>query len=71
VAAGRTVLAGQICYTPDGKMKLTATLLVCAAAMSAEPAPDSIKLDNEFVCVSFLTDQPRTKTPLHLTSSIV
>jgi hypothetical protein len=49
----------------DGKMKLTAILLVAAAAMPAQPAPDTIKLDNEFVRVSFLTDQPRTKTPLH------
>ena len=31
----------------------------------AQPAPDTIKLDNEFVRVQFLTDQPRTKTPLH------
>jgi hypothetical protein len=46
-------------------MKLTAILFVCGAAISAQPAPDSIKLDNEFVRVSFLTDQPRTKTPLH------
>ena len=46
-------------------MKLTAILLLCGAAMPAQPAPDSVKLDNEFVRVSFLTDQPRTKTPLH------
>jgi hypothetical protein len=46
-------------------MKLTAILLLSSAAVLAQPAPDSIKLDNEFVRVLFLTDQPRTKTPLH------
>ena len=46
-------------------MKLTAIVLLCGAALSAQPAPDSIKLDNEFVRVLFLTDQPRAKTPLH------
>ncbi|MGH9722768.1 MAG: hypothetical protein ACRD8O_21375 [Bryobacteraceae bacterium] len=46
-------------------MKLTALLILCGAAIFAQPAPDSIKLDNEFVRVLFLTDQPRTKTPLH------
>ena len=46
-------------------MKLTAILMLCGAAVFAQPAPDSIKLDNEFVRVLFLTDQPRTKTPLH------
>ena len=46
-------------------MKLTAIVLLCGAAVSAQPAPDSIKFDNEFVRVLFLTDQPRTKTPLH------
>jgi hypothetical protein len=46
-------------------MKLAAILLVSSAVLSAQPAPDNIKLDNEFVRVSFLTDQPRTKTPLH------
>jgi hypothetical protein len=46
-------------------MKLTAIVLLCGAAVSAQPAPDSIKLDNEFVRVLFLTDQRRTKTPLH------
>jgi hypothetical protein len=51
-------------------MKLTATLILCSAAFVstsglAQPAPDSVKLDNEFVRVLFLTDQPRTKTPLH------
>ena len=46
-------------------MKLTAIVLLCGAAVSAQPAPDSIKLDNEFIRVLFLTDQPRTKTPLH------
>jgi hypothetical protein len=46
-------------------MKLTALLILCGAAASAQPAPDSIKLDNEFVRVLFLTDEPRKKTPLH------
>jgi len=46
-------------------MRLTAIVLLCGAVISAQPAPDSIKLDNEFVRVLFLTDQPRTKTPLH------
>src|SRR5688572_26829924 len=46
-------------------MKLSATLILCGAAVFAQPPPDSIKLDNEFVRVLFLTDQPRTKTPLH------
>jgi hypothetical protein len=46
-------------------MKLAAILFMCVVGMPAQPAPDSIKLDNEFVRVSFLTDQPRTKTPLH------
>src|SRR6185295_2580231 len=46
-------------------MKLTAIVLFCGAAVSAQPAPDSIKLDKDFVRVLFLTDQPRTKTPLH------
>ena len=45
-------------------MRLTAIWLVCAAAVFAQPA-DSIKLDNDAVRVLFLTDQPRTKTPLH------
>jgi hypothetical protein len=47
------------------KMKITAILILCGAAVSAQPAPDSIKLDNEFVRVLFLTDQPRAKTPMH------
>jgi len=46
-------------------MKLTAILILCGGALFAQPAPESIKLDNEFVRVLFLTDQPRTKTPLH------
>ena len=46
-------------------MKLTVLLILCGIAGFAQPAPDSIKLDNEFVRVLFLTDQPRTKTPLH------
>jgi len=46
-------------------MKLTAMLLLCAAAASAQPAPASGNLENEFVRVSLLTDQPRSKTPLH------
>jgi hypothetical protein len=46
-------------------MKLAAIVLLCGAAVSAQPAPDSGKLDNEFVRVSLLTDQPRSKTPLH------
>jgi len=52
-------------YTLERKMKLTAILILCGAAAFAQPAPESIKLDNEFVRVLFLTDQPRTKTPLH------
>jgi hypothetical protein len=46
-------------------MRLTALLALCGAAAFAQPAPDSVKLDNEFVRVLLLTDQPRTKTPLH------
>src|SRR5438270_7246999 len=46
-------------------MKLTGIVMLCGAAVFAQPAPDSIKLENEFVRVLFLTDQPRTKTPLH------
>jgi hypothetical protein len=46
-------------------MKFTASLIFCAAAVLAQPAPESIKFENEFVRVLFLTDQPRTKTPLH------
>ena len=46
-------------------MKLTAILMLCGGAVLAQPAADSIKIDNEFVRVLFLTDQPRTKTPLH------
>ena len=46
-------------------MKLTPFLLLSSAAIFAQPAPDSIKLENELVRVLFLTDQPRTKTPLH------
>src|SRR4051812_13351689 len=46
-------------------MKLAAILILWGAAVFAQPAPDSIKLDNEFVRVLFLTNQPRTKTPLH------
>jgi hypothetical protein len=46
-------------------MKLSAVMLLNCVAVLAQPAPDSIKLDNEFVRVLFLTDQPRTKTPLH------
>jgi hypothetical protein len=46
-------------------MKLTAILILGAAALFAQPAPESIKLDNEVVRVLFLTDQPRKKTPLH------
>ena len=46
-------------------MKLPGLLLFCSAAVFAQPPPDSIKLDNEFVRVLVLTDQPRTKTPLH------
>jgi uncharacterized RmlC-like cupin family protein len=45
-------------------MKLIPFLLLCGALASAQP-PDSVKLDNEFVRVLFLTDAPRTKTPLH------
>jgi hypothetical protein len=50
---------------PEPKMKPTAILILCSAAVLAQPAPESIKLDNQFVRVLFLTDQPRTKTPLH------
>src|SRR5688500_2841473 len=46
-------------------MKLTAILILCGGAVLAQPPPESIKIDNEFVRVLFLTDQPRTKTPLH------
>jgi hypothetical protein len=46
-------------------MKLTASLIFCAAAVLAQPAPDTVKFENESVRVLFLTDQPRTKTPLH------
>jgi hypothetical protein len=47
------------------EVKLTLILILCAAAVFAQPAPDTIKLDNDHVRVLFLTDQPRTKTPLH------
>jgi hypothetical protein len=40
-------------------------LSLFAGCLLAQPAPDTIKVDNEFVRVLFLTDQPRTKTPLH------
>ena len=46
-------------------MKHHGLLLLFSAALSAQPAPESIKLDNEFVRVLFLTDQPGAKTPLH------
>ena len=46
-------------------MKHAGLLLLCSAALFAQPAPESIKLDNEFVRVLFLTDQPGAKTPLH------
>jgi hypothetical protein len=46
-------------------MRLTALVLLCGAVLSAQPAPDAVKLDNEFVRVALLTDQPRSKTPLH------
>jgi hypothetical protein len=46
-------------------VKLTVTLSLFAGGVLAQPAPDTIKLENEFVRVLFLTDQPRTKTPLH------
>jgi hypothetical protein len=46
-------------------MKLIAVLSLCAAAACAQAPPGSIKLDNEFVRVLFLTDEPRHKTPLH------
>lgn len=46
-------------------MKHLRLLLLCSAALCAQPAPESIKLDNEFVRVLFLTDQPGAKTPLH------
>lgn len=46
-------------------MNLTAILILCAGGVLAQPAPDTIKMDNEYVRVLFLTDQPRTQTPLH------
>jgi hypothetical protein len=46
-------------------MKHPGLLLLCSAALFAQPAPESIKLDNEFVRVLLLTDQPGAKTPLH------
>lgn len=47
-------------------MKFRAILVLCAATAGwTQPAPDTVKLDNEFVRVLFLTDQPRKKTPLH------
>jgi hypothetical protein len=46
-------------------MKHVELFLLCNAALFAQPAPESIKLDNEFVRVLFLTDQPGAKTPLH------
>ena len=46
-------------------VKLAPILSLLAVGVLAQPAPDTIKLDNEFVRVLFLTDQPRTKTPLH------
>jgi hypothetical protein len=51
-------------YTRNVNLKLAGILIFCGSALFAQPA-DSIKLDNEFVRVLFLTDQPRTKTPLH------
>ena len=44
---------------------LIAVFTLLGAPVFAQPAPESIKLENEFVRVLFLTDQPRTKTPLH------
>ena len=46
-------------------MKLTILLSLFAAGALAQPAQDTVKIDNEFVRVLFLTDQPRTNTPLH------
>jgi hypothetical protein len=46
-------------------MKHPGLLLLCSAALFAQPAPESIKLDNEFVRVLLLTDQPGARTPLH------
>jgi hypothetical protein len=43
--------------------------MLCASGALAQPAPDTVKMDNEYVRVLFLTDQPRTKTPLHRHSS--
>lgn len=45
-------------------MKLTVILLLLGVNLWAQPA-GSVKIDNEFVRVLFLTDQPGTKTPLH------
>jgi hypothetical protein len=45
-------------------MRLAGVLLLCGAAALAQP-PGAIKLDNEFVRVLYLVDQPGTKTPLH------
>jgi hypothetical protein len=46
-------------------VKLTVILTLFAGGAFAQPTPDTIKLDNQFVRMLFLTDQPRTKTPLH------
>jgi hypothetical protein len=46
-------------------VKLSIVLSLFASGVLAQPAPDTVKIDNEFVRVLFLTDQPRTKTPLH------
>jgi hypothetical protein len=40
-------------------------ILLFAGCIFAQPPPGAIKIDNEFVRVLFLTDQPRTRTPLH------
>ena len=46
-------------------MKHTLILSFFAGCVLAQPAPDTVKMDNEFIRVQFLTDKPRTKTPLH------
>lgn len=46
-------------------MKLTVLASLVTGSILAQPAPDTIKIDNDSVRVLFLTDQPRTKTPLH------
>jgi len=46
-------------------VELTAVLSLFGAGIFAQPTPGTIRMDNEFVRVLFLTDKPRTRTPLH------